>query len=68
MQNTTIIVNGQEYAWTPNLTVGELLASLALDPERVAVELNGDILTGRIVEHRIGAGDTLELVQFVEGG
>ena len=64
----TIIVNGQERAWSTGLTVGALLASLSLNPDRVAVELNGDILAENIAEHRIYAGDEIEIVQFVGGG
>ncbi len=64
----TIIVNGEERAWTPGLTVGALLEALSLNPERVAVELNGDILTDNMNERPLRAGDALELVHFVGGG
>ncbi len=64
----TILVNGEERDWTPNLTVGVLLESLSLNPDRVAVELNGDILTDSVNERTLRAGDALELVHFVGGG
>ena len=38
-----VIVNGEPRTITP-MSVQELLASLAIDPRRVAVELNLDIL------------------------
>lgn len=64
-----IVVNGQLRAAAPGQSLSALLAGLAVDPSRVAVELNGSIIRredwGRT---EITDGATLEIVQFVGGG
>ena len=64
-----IVVNGQLRAAARGESLSALLAGLAVDPSRVAVELNGSIVrredwgTTEITD-----GETLEIVQFVGGG
>ena len=64
-----IVVNGQLRAAARGESLSALLAGLAVDPSRVAVELNGSIVrredwgTTEITD-----GATLEIVQFVGGG
>lgn len=63
-----ITTNGEAVSIDP-LTVTEYLASLGIDPRRVAVELNLDILPKAQYETtRLKDGDVLEIVQFVGGG
>ncbi|MCX8044932.1 MAG: sulfur carrier protein ThiS [Desulfobacterota bacterium] len=65
-----IRLNGQERI-LPNQrqTVGELLTFLGVRPERVAVEVNGEIVSP---EHfnsfMVYDGDRVEIVSFVGGG
>ena len=64
----TIIVNGQPKCDAPADVAG-LLAQLGLDPARVAVEYNRNILTReRFATTTLADGDELEIVQFVGGG
>jgi thiamine biosynthesis protein ThiS len=64
-----ITVNGKERGFAHPLTVSDLLDVLGLDPSRVAVELNRDILPrAQFAEGFLGEGDVLEIVQFVGGG
>jgi len=63
-----IVVNGETVP-IQVMSVLDYLASLAIDPQRVAVELNLDILP----KPAYGAtllkdGDRLEIVHFVGGG
>lgn len=63
-----ITVNG-EAAAIEQLSVQNYLESLGIDPRRVAVELNREILPkadypGTLLKD----GDSLEIVQFVGGG
>jgi thiamine biosynthesis protein ThiS len=65
----TITVNGETREVPTGLTVSGLLARLALQPDRVAVEYNRDILA----RQRWGAtplrnGDNFEIVHLVGGG
>jgi thiamine biosynthesis protein ThiS len=65
----TISVNGEVRQVRAGLTVLELLAALDVDPARVAVELNREIVrkpawNSTMVED----GAALEIVQFVGGG
>ena len=63
-----IIVNGEARAATP-MSMLELLSSLDIDPRRVAVELNHDILPkGEYESTILNAGDRIEIVHFVGGG
>lgn len=63
-----IIVNG-ETRTVGEITVAALLESLQIDPRRVAVELNLDILPkSEYTSTSLNDGDRLEIVQFVGGG
>lgn len=63
-----IRLNGQEYE-TKAKTVGQLLEELQIHPQRVAVEVNLQIVKrAQYDEFRIKEGDTVEVVHFVGGG
>lgn len=65
-----LTLNGETFTEAPDgCTVAELLAHLDLEPSRVAVELNRDIVpkTG-YAERRLADGDELEILHFVGGG
>ncbi len=65
----TITLNGERHELDQPMTVDALLASLAIDPRRVAVEHNLSILKRhRFPEVVVDEGDTLEIVNFVGGG
>jgi len=64
-----ITVNGEPRRVPAGLNVEALLACLGIDPERVAIELNREIVrrpawASSVVED----GAQLEIVQFVGGG
>jgi sulfur carrier protein len=65
-------INGEEreFANSPvPLTLAALVESLGMKPDRVAVELNRDIVPrDRWAETAIKEGDKLEVVHFVGGG
>jgi thiamine biosynthesis protein ThiS len=64
-----ITVNGEEREVRADLTLTELLAELELRSERVAIELNLDILPrDQWAQTRLHSGDRLEIVHFVGGG
>lgn len=70
MEQTTveIIVNGEPHV-TEIMTVQEFLRSLEIDPVRVAVELNLDILPkSEYTTTTLRQGDKVEIVHFVGGG
>ena len=63
-----IIVNG-ETATIDEMSVLDYLGLLSIDPQRVAVELNLDILPKTdYVTTLLKEGDSLEIVHFVGGG
>lgn len=63
-----IILNGESHATVENSVLG-LLRSLEIDPRRVAVELNLDILPKAEYETTLlNSGDKIEIVHFVGGG
>ena len=64
-----VILNGEPTTVPAPLTVTALLAHLEIDPRRVAVELNEEVVKkGRYDETPIHAGDAVEIVNFVGGG
>jgi thiamine biosynthesis protein ThiS len=62
-------VNDKDLEIREDATVLELLAQLGLAEQRVAVELNLEIVPrARHGEARLGDGDRLEIVTLVGGG
>jgi len=65
----TIRLNGLDRDLRPGTYVQQLLDELGLCRDRVAIELNLDILPKDNFEsHLLQPGDSLEIVQFVGGG
>lgn len=64
-----IIVNGEQRGAKPGSTVTDLLHEMSLDPSRVAIERNLEILSRADWQKTtIQPGDRYEIVQFVGGG
>lgn len=64
-----IRINGEHRRVPGDMTVTELLNELGLDPHRVAVERNLEIVPrSSLGEVRVEDGDDYEIVHFVGGG
>lgn len=64
-----LTINGEDREFSSNLTVSSLLTELGLKPDRVAIELNRDLLPReRWNVTPLNDGDKLEIVHFVGGG
>jgi len=64
-----LIVNGEDREFSSISTVSALLVQLGMKPDRVAVELNRDLLPReRWDKTKLSDGDKLEIVHFVGGG
>ena len=64
-----ITLNGEPYEIEQPLSVSDLLAVLAIDPRRVAVEHNLEILRRpAFTETIVHEHDRIEIVNFVGGG
>jgi len=64
-----IIVNGERRCVAESTTIAQLLEHLGLAGKYVAVEVNQQVVPrARHAEHRVRAGDTLEIVTLVGGG
>jgi sulfur carrier protein len=62
-------LNGELRDVPDGSTVAGLLAHLAVKAQRVAVEVNEAVITkDRYDAHRLGPGDSIEIVAFVGGG
>jgi len=64
-----IVLNGVTHAIRPNLTIASLLKELNLQDQRIAIELNGLIVSR--TEHKntlILSGDKLEIIKAIGGG
>jgi len=65
----TITLNGERLELDSPMSVAALLARLDIDPRRVAIEHNLNIIKRHTYSDVvIGEGDTLEIVNFVGGG
>ena len=64
-----ITINGQEREVPDHLTLDGLILHLALAPERLAVELNREIVRrANWPRTMLAEGDRIEIVHFVGGG
>lgn len=64
-----IRLNGAERELEPGTSVAALVRQLALAPEEVAVEVNGELVPRRLhAERALAEGDSVELVTLVGGG
>jgi len=64
-----IKVNGEPRGFQSGGTVGDLLRELAIKTERVAVELNLEILDRAEFDRRgLQEGDRIEILGFIGGG
>lgn len=64
-----IHVNGQARTWRSGATVADLLHDLDIKAERVAVELNLEVLDRAVFgERMLNNGDRLEILGFIGGG
>jgi thiamine biosynthesis protein ThiS len=63
-------INGEEREFNVSpLTLASLVETLGMKPDRVAVELNRDIVPRNLwAETSLSEGDKLEVVHFVGGG
>jgi thiamine biosynthesis protein ThiS len=63
-----IIINGQEQTFA-TVTLAQLVEQLGMKPDRVAVELNRNLVPrSQWAETNLAEGDQLEIVHFVGGG
>jgi thiamine biosynthesis protein ThiS len=64
-----IVLNGERQTVPEGQSVTQLLESLGVEPSRVAVELNRQILRKNDWSTtRVSGGDEVEVVHFVGGG
>ena len=65
----TLQINGEKREFPDDLTVASLVAELGMKPDRVAVELNLEIIPrANWQATTLKNGDKLEVVHFVGGG
>ncbi|MFN2453797.1 MAG: sulfur carrier protein ThiS [Pyrinomonadaceae bacterium] len=64
-----IIVNGEELETIERSTISALIGQLTLASDRLAVELNHEVVRRRDWPHTfLNEGDHLEIIHFVGGG
>ena len=64
-----LTINGEEREFPSTLTVASLILHLGMKPDRVAVELNRDLIPrDRWAQTPLSDDDKLEIVHFVGGG
>ena len=69
MNGMKLIINGEERSFGDLPSLAALVEQLGMKGDRVAVELNRDIVPrARWSDTPVRDGDRLEIVQFVGGG
>ncbi|MGB7554567.1 MAG: sulfur carrier protein ThiS [Candidatus Korobacteraceae bacterium] len=64
-----LFINGDEKSFADSLSLAELVEQLGMKGDRVAVELNREIIArAQWGETPLNDGDRLEIVHFVGGG
>ena len=64
-----VIINGDDHQLDGPITLSGLVERLGMKADRVAVELNLEIVPrSRWIETQMADGDRLEIVHFVGGG
>ena len=64
-----VSVNGEPRRVSAGVTITQMLAELGLDPQRVAVERNRDVVPrSSLSDVMVENGDEYEIVHFVGGG
>ncbi len=64
-----ITINGEQKRFHTPINVADLLAALELEPKKIAVERNLEIVPKSLYgETALADGDRIEIVQFVGGG
>jgi thiazole synthase len=67
--SASVTINGEKRHAAPGTTLAELIADIGLDPLRVAVERNLEIVPrSTFVTVIVEDGDAYEIVHFVGGG
>ena len=62
-------INGDEKEFADGLSLADLIAQLGMKGDRVAVELNREIVSrAQWAETSLRDGDKMEIVHFVGGG
>ncbi len=65
----TITINGEARSLDAAMSVRDLLSSLGMDPAKIAVERNLEIVPRSLYAAvEVGEGDRLEIVHFIGGG
>ena len=69
LNENQVTLNGERRGFPPHTTLLDVVHSLNLEPERVAIELNRAIVKRELWSGAIVAdGAEIEIVQFVGGG
>ncbi len=69
MSEIAITLNGEPRRVPAGQSIAALVAAMALDPAKVAVELNLEIVPrSTLANVQLADGDALEIVHFVGGG
>jgi thiamine biosynthesis protein ThiS len=64
-----LVINGETQVLNPPLTLAGLVEQLQMKPDRVAIELNRNIVArDQWAKTSLAEGDRLEIVHFVGGG
>ncbi len=64
-----IFVNGERREVAEGLTAAALIAQLGLEGQRLAMEVNREIVPrSTYAEHRLAPGDRVEIVRAIGGG
>ncbi len=69
VQTLSVTVNGEDKVVASDARLSDLVATLGLDPRKVAIERNLEIVPRSLYPAtRLADGDRIEIVHFIGGG
>lgn len=69
MTTMNITINGEPHSFTSALNVREMVEKLGLNPAKIAIERNLEIVPRSTYEMvKVAEGDAYEIVHFIGGG
>lgn len=68
-ESMTVSINGEVHEFVKGLSIDALLCELSMAQQRVAIELNGEIVPRRLFSStRLQQGDRVEIIHAIGGG
>lgn len=64
-----IQVNGRDFEWRPNLTIGTIMGEFGYTAPKIVVKVNGEVIRKENWSvHEVADGDDVRVIHLIAGG